>query len=51
MNRHGTPEEMGQVAVFLSSAEASYVTGAEITADGGSIMNMFKMVRDFSNTA
>jgi NAD(P)-dependent dehydrogenase (short-subunit alcohol dehydrogenase family) len=51
MNRHGTPEEMGQVAVFLSSADASYITGAEITADGGSIMNMFKMVRDLSNTA
>ena len=51
MNRHGTPKEMGQVVVFLSSAEASYITGAEITADGGSIMNMFKMVRDLSNTA
>ena len=45
MNRHGTPEEMGQVAVFLASDDASYITGAEIKADGGSIMNMFKMIR------
>ncbi|MGD8645409.1 MAG: 3-oxoacyl-ACP reductase family protein [Desulfobacterales bacterium] len=50
MNRHGTPEEMGQVAVFLASDDASYITGAEITADGGSIMNMFKMIRYLSDS-
>ena len=50
MNRHGTPEEMGQVAVFLASDDASYITGAEIKADGGSIMNMFKMIRYLSDS-
>jgi NAD(P)-dependent dehydrogenase (short-subunit alcohol dehydrogenase family) len=33
--RVGTPQEMGQVALFLASDEASYVTGANILADGG----------------
>jgi len=49
MNRHGTPEEMGQVAVFLASDDASYITGSEIQADGGSMMNMFNMIRHLSN--
>jgi NAD(P)-dependent dehydrogenase (short-subunit alcohol dehydrogenase family) len=49
MNRHGTPEEIGQVAVFLASDDASYITGAEIQADGGSLMNMFKLIRYLSD--
>jgi NAD(P)-dependent dehydrogenase (short-subunit alcohol dehydrogenase family) len=35
MGRLGTPEEMGDAAVFLAGDEASYVTGAVLTADGG----------------
>jgi NAD(P)-dependent dehydrogenase (short-subunit alcohol dehydrogenase family) len=35
MGRVGTPQEMGQVALYLASDEASYVTGANILADGG----------------
>lgn len=35
MERVGTPHEMGQVALFLASDEASYVTGANVLADGG----------------
>lgn len=35
LGRVGTPREMGQVALFLASDEASYVTGANILADGG----------------
>lgn len=33
--RFGTPEEVARVALFLASAEASYVVGAEIVVDGG----------------
>lgn len=35
MKRLGTPEEVAAVASFLASPDASYVTGAEITVDGG----------------
>lgn len=35
LGRYGTAEEMGQVAVFLASPLASYVTGALLVADGG----------------
>ena len=35
MNRIGTPQEMADVAAFLCSDEASFVTGAAILADGG----------------
>lgn len=35
MGRYGTPEEFANVAVFLASESASYVTGAKIRIDGG----------------
>lgn len=35
LGRVGLPREVGQVASFLASSEASFVTGAEIRADGG----------------
>jgi 3alpha(or 20beta)-hydroxysteroid dehydrogenase len=33
--RVGRPEEVARVTLFLATDEASYTTGAEITADGG----------------
>ena len=35
LRRFGTPEEVAQVALFLASAQASYVTGAIVPMDGG----------------
>ncbi len=34
LGRLGTPEEVAQVALFLASAHASYVTGAIVPMDG-----------------
>lgn len=35
IGRVGTPEDMASVAVFLASDDASYISGADIMADGG----------------
>ncbi|MDP3340434.1 SDR family oxidoreductase [Frigidibacter sp.] len=35
LQRFGTPQEVAAIALMLASDEASYVTGTEITIDGG----------------
>jgi NAD(P)-dependent dehydrogenase (short-subunit alcohol dehydrogenase family) len=35
LRRLGDPHEVGRLCVFLASEEASYITGACITIDGG----------------
>jgi NAD(P)-dependent dehydrogenase (short-subunit alcohol dehydrogenase family) len=35
MSRVGAPSEMANLALFLASDEASFVTGAAMAADGG----------------
>lgn len=35
LGRYGTPEEVGEVVLFLASERASYVTGAIVPMDGG----------------
>jgi 3-oxoacyl-[acyl-carrier protein] reductase len=41
--RPGMPEEVGHVAVFLASEDASYVTGQLIIVDGGNTIQEFKV--------
>jgi 3-oxoacyl-[acyl-carrier protein] reductase len=41
INRHGRPEEIGDVVAFLASERAGYVTGATIQVDGGVIQGTF----------
>lgn len=38
IGRIGKPEEIGQLVAFLSSDEASFITGADYTIDGGSTL-------------
>lgn len=35
LGRLGTPEDVAEAALFLASADASYITGAVLTIDGG----------------
>jgi 3-oxoacyl-[acyl-carrier protein] reductase len=38
LGRAARPEEIGPVAAFLASEEASYITGHVLTVDGGLAM-------------
>jgi Dehydrogenases with different specificities (related to short-chain alcohol dehydrogenases) len=40
MKRAGKPEDVAQVAVFLASADSSYVTGATFAVDGGLMIHL-----------
>ena len=48
MNRHGKPEEIGNATVFLASDDAGYITGENLTVDGGSQSSMFHLVHQLS---
>jgi NAD(P)-dependent dehydrogenase (short-subunit alcohol dehydrogenase family) len=40
MGRAGQPNEVAEVAAFLASDKASYVTGVSIAVDGGWLVKM-----------
>jgi NAD(P)-dependent dehydrogenase (short-subunit alcohol dehydrogenase family) len=42
LGRLGTVDEMGDLAVFLASDRARYITGAEIVIDGGNMIQEHK---------
>lgn len=43
VGRAGTPEEVGHLAVFLASEEASYITGQLFVVDGGNTIQEYKV--------
>lgn len=40
LNRPGAPEEVSRAVLFLASDDSSYVNGAELSVDGGSMAGM-----------
>ena len=49
MSRHGEPEEIGKAAVFLASEDSSYITGENLSVDGGSQASMFHLIHQLAN--
>lgn len=41
MGRYGTPDEFGRIGAFLLSSAASYMTGATVIADGGTMRTVW----------
>jgi NAD(P)-dependent dehydrogenase (short-subunit alcohol dehydrogenase family) len=50
LGRSGQPVEMGKIAAFLCSDDASYIVGQTIVADGGAT-SLMSLISDFRNEA
>jgi NAD(P)-dependent dehydrogenase (short-subunit alcohol dehydrogenase family) len=46
LGRIGEPDDVANAALFLASDEASWVTGATLTVDGGLMAGSYRMARD-----
>ena len=46
LKRMGTVDELGNLALFLTSDESEYITGQEIVIDGGNILQEMKRTYD-----
>lgn len=51
LGRIGTPEDIAEAAVFLASDRSAYISGAELTVDGGFGRNLFGLVPRLPDTA
>jgi NAD(P)-dependent dehydrogenase (short-subunit alcohol dehydrogenase family) len=47
MARWGHPSEMASILKFLASDDASYMTGSNVVADGGMLVNQPDMFESF----
>jgi meso-butanediol dehydrogenase / (S,S)-butanediol dehydrogenase / diacetyl reductase len=48
LGRVGEPEEVANAALFLASAEASWITGVTLPFDGGLLAGSYRMTMDLS---
>jgi len=48
LGRVGEPEEVATAALFLASAEASWITGVTLPVDGGLLAGSYRMATDLS---
>ena len=46
LGRVGEPDDIAKAALFLASNEASWITGATLTVDGGLMAGSYRMAQE-----